>query len=155
MGKENEDISRRRFFLLAGWGGFLAVIGGSILAGIRFMVPTVLFESPRSFKLDKLDAFTEGATTYVEEHKIFILREKESLRCLSAICTHLGCTVSWDEMSGRFLCPCHGSIFGQDGNVLDGPAPRPLEWVKVALTGDGKILVDKGQIVDSQYYYEV
>ena len=102
MGKENEDISRRRFFLLAGWGGFLAVIGGSILAGIRFMVPTVLFETPRSFKLDKLDAFTEGATTYVEEHKIFILREKESLRCLSAICTHLGCTVSWDDMSGRF-----------------------------------------------------
>jgi len=42
-----------------------------------------------------------------------------------------------------------------DGKVLDGPAPRPLEWFKVILTGDEDLLVDKDEIVDSNYYFEV
>ena len=42
-------------------------------------------------------------------------------------CTHLGCAYHWDERNHHFLCPCHTSTFGIDGNVLGGPAPRPLD----------------------------
>lgn len=153
--KEGEKISRRKFLLIVGWGAFFAVMGGAILSGIRFLFPNALNEPPRTFKLGKVDAFPEEAVSYVEEHKIFVVRDEKGLRCVSAICTHLGCTVNWDDQYGKFLCPCHGSAFARNGKVLNGAAPRPLEWFKVVLSGDKRILVDKGQIVDSNYIYEV
>jgi len=50
-----------------------------------------------------------------------------SLHAVSAVCTHLGCLVAWNSADQSWDCPCHGSRFGRDGHVLEGPAVRPLE----------------------------
>ena len=47
-----------------------------------------------------------------------------ALHLFSAKCTHLGCTVAWNAGDGVFACPCHGSRFGPDGAVVNGPAAR-------------------------------
>ncbi len=57
------------------------------------------------------------------------LDEAGKLHLMSAVCTHLGCTVAWDPAAGNFECPCHGSRFGPTGEVVDGPASRPLKRV--------------------------
>jgi len=62
---------------------------------------------------------------------------------LSATCTHLGCTVQWNQSAGEFQCPCHGGRFGADGAVLGGPPPKPLRRLE-ARVRDGQIVADLG-----------
>jgi cytochrome b6-f complex iron-sulfur subunit len=60
---------------------------------------------------------------------------------LSRICTHLGCSVPWDEEKKKFVCPCHGSTFNMTGEVLTAPAPRPLDTYPVRIE-NGIVKVD-------------
>jgi Rieske Fe-S protein len=69
---------------------------------------------------------------------------------MSAICTHLGCTVN--RATKGFHCPCHGSVFNGDGAVESGPAPKPLAWFLVTLSKDNRLLVDKGEPVHPDKY---
>jgi len=55
-------------------------------------------------------------------------------------CTHLGCAYHWDEGREHFLCPCHTSVFGVDGAVISGPAPRPLDRYETKVE-NGKLLL--------------
>jgi len=51
----------------------------------------------------------------------------------SPLCTHLGCGYRWKIERKEFFCPCHASVFDMDGNVLSGPAPRPLDTLPVKI----------------------
>ena len=55
-------------------------------------------------------------------------------------CTHLGCAYHWEEGKNEFLCPCHSSVFGVDGKVVSGPAPRPLDRYEGKVQGTKLLL---------------
>ncbi len=81
----------------------------------------------------------------VREGKYYLSRLPEGIVALYWRCTHLGCTVPWDEASGQFRCPCHGSVYTRTGQNVAGPAPRPLDLMAVRIEGD-RVLVDTGKI---------
>ena len=63
------------------------------------------------------------------------------LLALSLKCSHLGCSVSWDESKNRFICPCHASEFAMNGNVINPPAPRALDYFPIIID-QGVVKVD-------------
>ena len=66
---------------------------------------------------------------------------------LNAICTHLGCVVPWNKAENKFMCPCHGSQYNEDGNVIRGPAPKPLKLSKTQVN-DNKIFLKEWDKID-------
>lgn len=145
------EISRRDFFELTfGWLAGIFAVCASAVGTVRFLVPNVLFEPSLLFKAGKAADFPDGSVTFLEEERVFLVRQGNTFRCLSAICTHLGCTV--DRAERGYHCPCHGSVFDDQGNVKSGPAPRPLEWFLVTLSKDSRLLVDKSQRVNPDKY---
>ncbi|MBW1681565.1 MAG: ubiquinol-cytochrome c reductase iron-sulfur subunit [Deltaproteobacteria bacterium] len=74
---------------------------------------------------------------------VFLTARGPHPRALSARCSHLGCTVRFDEVTQTFRCPCHGSVFDADGKRLEGPARKPLEALPVTVGKDKEILVTR------------
>ena len=75
-----------------------------------------------------VENLNEGQGIVLEEKKIAAYKDhKGQLHTYSAICTHLGCTVIWNNSEKSFDCPCHGSRFSPSGNVINGPANTALE----------------------------
>ena len=65
------------------------------------------------------------------------------LSALSALCTHTGCTVAWNDSDGKLHCPCHGSVFDATGKVQNGPAQAPLTRFAVRVQGDDAVFTMK------------
>ena len=69
-----------------------------------------------------------------------VKRSNEDVTVYSPICTHLGCGYRWSKGESKFKCPCHGSVFGLNGEVLAGPAPRSLDVLPTKIE-NGRLLV--------------
>lgn len=145
-GKDNL-WSRRNFLGFAAWGAFGAAMTALLLSFLRFMYPRVLFEPSPVFKAGRPEEYVIGDVSekFKESERVWLVREKNGMYALSAICTHLGCTPRWLSTEVKFKCPCHGSGFKKSGVNFEGPAPRPLERVKIALDPEGFILIDKSK----------
>ena len=69
----------------------------------------------------------EGGIVTSGDHKVAVFRDRKGgVHVLSAKCTHMGCTVKWNTTEKTWDCPCHGSRFGPTGEVVNGPAAKPL-----------------------------
>jgi len=145
----------RRSFLSWGAAGIAALCSGVVVslgAVVRFMIPSVFYEPPQSFKIGDPADFAFGAPAFLEDEKIYVFRDRDKgFAVASAVCTHLGCTVAHCQSDQRFHCPCHGSVFAADGSVVHGPAPKALQWFEVTQARDGQLLVDKDKVVSPSY----
>jgi cytochrome b6-f complex iron-sulfur subunit len=144
--------SRRDFMGRLGWGVFGVFTGITLLGFMRSAFPRVLFQPPTSFKAGFPKDFTVGEISekFKKDFRVWIIRTEEGFYALFAKCTHLGCTPRWLAAETKFKCPCHGSGFYKTGINFEGPAPRPLERLRITLAEDGQIVIDKGV----KYLYE-
>ena len=63
----------------------------------------------------------------------YLVRSGDTIRALSATCTHARCAVAWQASSRQFLCPCHRGSFDSQGSVVGGPPPRALDELRIVV----------------------
>jgi cytochrome b6-f complex iron-sulfur subunit len=86
--------------------------------------------------------------------RFFLVHNQDGLLALYTKCPHLGCTVPWvgpPDSDQAFQCPCHGSMYDYNGVITGGPAPRPMDYMRVAVE-DGAVTVDTGDIMQRAEY---
>jgi len=154
-----EPIDRRVLLARVGVGLAGAALGAPILMSGRALVPNALYEPPMKVKVGPPEHFADGPT-FLKDQRVFVFRAGPTFFCLSAICTHLGCTVQLVRKEGaqgvEFHCPCHGSRYREDGTNYAGPAPRPLDYLRLERAADdGQLVVDLGETEDKGWRFTV
>lgn len=154
-----EVPSTRRRFLNRLWLLLVA------LGVVEFAVMLAYYFRPRKPQADlrntdalltagKVADFKPASVTAYPQGKFYLVRlEDGGFLALSRQCTHLGCTVPWDEDAGHFACPCHASVFDMTGSVVKSPAPRALDRFPVAIENN-VIRVDAGRRIRRRQFRE-
>lgn len=78
------------------------------------------------------DELAKGEGRVLIDQRVALYRDDQGqLHAISSICTHRGCNVGWNDHEKVWDCPCHGSRFTPTGEVIKGPAVRPLAAVDI------------------------
>ena len=157
---------RREFLVQAGIGAGMCALGYQAAASLRSLVPNVSYDAPTTVKLGLPAEFPDGLKFLPDLH-LFVFRDGQVFHAISAVCTHLGCTVRAEAMSQvetrtvegaplrlthRFQCPCHGSRYTGDGTNVAGPAPQPLAWYHLSIApDDGQLVADLARQVERDF----
>ncbi len=143
---KSSKMSRRRFLALIGWGAVTGMGGILGAAMLGYLYPNALKIPPSVFPIGRpVDVLASEGRVYIPAQKAFLEVSRGRVRCMTAICTHLGCTVNAAEIG--FKCPCHGSTYDVNGRNTGGPAPSPLVYYRIYKGASGELLVDKSQII--------
>jgi len=136
--------TRRDLLTRSGWAMVLGTIGVAAASSLRLLFPRVRFTPPTTVVLGRPENFSVGqlSTKWKKSHSVILVRNQEGFYALRSICTHLGCIPNYRPSEKKFKCPCHGSGFHLTGINFEGPAPRPLERLKIFFDEDGRLVVD-------------
>jgi len=158
---ESEGASRRNFYVVAIYGLWAAISAALGLPALIYLlfppkvkkseewieirdVGRLATNSPveltyRRTRIDGWKVISEKSTAWV------VKTGDDQVTAFGPQCTHLGCAYHWEEGKNEFLCPCHSSLFGIDGRVISGPAPRPLDRYQVKIEA-GKLEIGPPEV---------
>lgn len=138
----------RRSFLELGFLGSLALLALQWAAALlRFLRPAGTGGFGGQVFAGRVEEFPIGSVNRLVAGRFYITRTEQGLLAIYQKCTHLGCAVPWVEEEGQFHCPCHGSLFNPLGEVIGGPAPRPLDFFPLTVRS-GEVWVDTGTPIE-------
>ncbi|MFZ5909641.1 MAG: ubiquinol-cytochrome c reductase iron-sulfur subunit [Chloroflexota bacterium] len=147
------SVSRRDFLgmIWAFFGGLAALeVGGVLVAYLQPRLAEGEFGS--LITAGNVDDFPSNSVTHISNGRFYIVRTPDGgFLAVYHRCTHLGCTVPWDQGAQKFICPCHNSQFDMQGSVENPPAPRALDMFPVIIE-DGTVKVDTGTILQRQFF---
>lgn len=166
MSDDKTPTGRRDFLVKLGTGAGVVALVTQGAASMRALVPNVSYDAPTTVKLGQPADFPDGLK-FLADQRLFVFRDGNTFHAISAVCTHLGCTVRADALSRpetttvggqpmrlthRFSCPCHGSKYTGDGTNVAGPAPQPLAWYRLSIAADdGQLVVDLADQVEHDF----
>ena len=134
-----EGRTSRRSFLGKLLGGTLLSGGARVISAIiAYLLPAEAVSTAlgaQRVKIGRADEILpgEGKLALVNEEPVWVVRLTRGFVAMSALCTHKGCIVKWDEQGRLFRCPCHEGQFDEHGNVVSGLPLRPLTRFRVGL----------------------
>ena len=146
-----DKIESRRVFIKKLWMGlsflagaeFIGVVTGFLFSGKGNVKET---EAKKLIEAGPVDSFKPNSVTPFRGGRFFLARlEDGGFIAISLRCTHLGCSINWEEDRKRFICPCHASAFNIEGDVLNPPAPKALDYYPVIIE-NGVVKVDVGTL---------
>lgn len=140
-------MKRRNFIDVFFGGSLLATIAAFLYPVVRYVLPSksagVVQNSVTAAKAGELPPNAAKVFKFGSAPAVLVNTAEGNLVALSAVCTHLTCTVRYDGETGTLFCPCHNGRFDLNGNVLSGPPPRPLETYTVEVSGPDIIVSRK------------
>ncbi|MBU0512567.1 MAG: Rieske 2Fe-2S domain-containing protein [Chloroflexi bacterium] len=144
MTTQTPEKTSRRDFLRIAWSALAGLaaleLGGLTLAYMQPRLTEGEFGSV--ITVGEVDTFPPGSVTPVTAGRFYLSRLADGgFLAIYQRCTHLGCTVPWEQTEEKFICPCHNSQFTPDGEVLNPPALRSLDLFTVIIE-DGMVKVD-------------
>lgn len=149
-----KNMLTRRDLLKTAWtlvGGLTFLETGGI--ALAYMQPRLAEgEFGGLITAGKVDDFPPGSVTHIANGRFYLSRLLDGgFLAIYQRCTHLGCSVPWEQSTGEFICPCHSSRFSPEGDVLSAPAPRALDIFRVILE-DGEVKVDTAKPIVRQSF---
>lgn len=125
-------------------GGFTASIVSFLYPALSFMnppaVPEAAVNEVAAGKVADLKANSGKIVRFGSQPVLLIRQNETDWRAFSAICTHLNCTVQYQEASHQIWCACHNGFYDLNGRVISGPPPRPLEEYTVHVRGEDVVV---------------
>jgi cytochrome b6-f complex iron-sulfur subunit len=140
-------VKRRSFIDIFFGGSLLATIAAFLYPVVRYVLPSksagVIQNNVTAAKVGELPPNAAKVFKFGSAPAVLVNTAEGTLVALSAVCTHLTCTVRYDGETGTLFCPCHNGRFDLSGNVLSGPPPKPLETFAVEISGPDIIVSRK------------
>jgi len=152
---DKDVLNRRQFFVKLGLGSIAVAGFGTTLFAYQYLSPNVLYEPSPVVNAGKPESYPLDSVTLDPQSGIFVVHAPQGLFALQATCTHLGCLTAWKPELDMIACPCHGSKFKRDGTKIEGPAPRPLPWLRAWLSDEGDLMVDRANPISTGQYVRV
>ena len=125
-------------------GGFTASVVSFLYPAVKFMnPPTVPEASTNEVSAGKVQSLKPNSGKIVKfgSRPALLIRVSETeWRAYSAICTHLNCTVQFQDSTRQIWCACHNGFYDLNGKVVSGPPPRPLEEYAVHIRGEDLVI---------------
>jgi cytochrome b6-f complex iron-sulfur subunit len=149
------EFDRRAFFTKIGLGSLGIAAAGTIVFSYEYLSPNVLYEPSAIVNVGKPDNFALNSVTMDVNSGIYLVHAEEGYFALNAVCTHLGCLTTWNQDLDIIACPCHGSKFTRTGEKIEGPAPKPLPWLKTWVSDEGDLTVDRSTDIPPLQYLRI
>ena len=148
-----KGLSRREFLNVAWAVSLVGLFSQAGSALFNFFKPRIDANSFGGKVIaGEVNEFQPGTVSHVSKGHFYIsCLDDGGLLAMWQKCTHLGCTVPWREAEGHFHCPCHSSIYTPTGEVISGPAPRPLDLFPIEIV-DSTVIVDTGHPIPREQY---
>jgi len=125
-------------------GGLTASVVSFLYPALKFMNPPEVPEAVvNEASVGKTGEFKANAGRIVKfgSRPVLLIRVSETeWRAFSAMCTHLNCTVQYQETSHQIWCACHNGFYDLNGRVVSGPPPRPLDEYTVHVRGEDVVV---------------
>ena len=142
-----EKTNRRTWLTWLLGGGVAASLGSFLYPVVRFLNPPQVSEAAvnevAAGKVQDLKPNSGKIVKFGNKPALLVRVSETEWKAFSAVCTHLNCTVQYQDTTKQIWCACHNGTYDMSGRVVSGPPPKPLQEYAVLVRGE-EVVISRG-----------